>query len=589
MINAINKTPVLPGNIFLSVINENGVITSANSLMQEKFNLRISENEINFYELIHPVYLDEFRDFVNQKSKGRNSGEIELYIRNGSWHLMRWHVDYLPELSNNQKRYLCYGYEVAKDNNKKPAGKDNITKTVFEAFLKQTSHLSWIVDEEANLVFANEAFYKYFGKDTKECVNKPMTEVVPLTVMQVMYALHNKVLHTQLPIETTEKVKLADGTDLVSYINIFPLGDISGKKLLAGQAIHLPDKSKLEEELHDAHERFLNLSKATSDAIWEWDMQSGKVFQNEKLLEMIGYRLDGFKGLAWWLRRIHPQDRNRVADKLKEATEQHQQSWQNEYRFKFADDSYRNVQDKGFIIYDNGLPVKMICSLHEISHLKDIQDKLADEKIKTEKEAAATINHVHERERTRIGYDLQNSINQLLSTAGLYLDSMNTDNKEQEQAKQKSKEYIQMTIDEIRKLSKELATPMIKEAGFAGIINNLIAEVGVSGILDIQVIHDDGIEQLSSSVKITLFRIIQEQLKNVVEHSHASVCSIVFQVNDDNVRLVIEDNGNGFDPHQTHRGIGLSNIRGRISFFNGSLTIRSSQGKGCSLIVTIPK
>ncbi len=67
--------------------------------------------------------------------------------------------------------------------------------------------------------------------------------------------------------------------------------------MVGGQAINLPDKSRLEKELKDAHERMLNLSRATSDAIWEWDMQSGQIFRNETLMEMIGYQFDNSRGL----------------------------------------------------------------------------------------------------------------------------------------------------------------------------------------------------------------------------------------------------------------------------------------------------
>lgn len=85
-----------------------------------------------------------------------------------------------------------------------------------------------------------------------------------------------------------------------------------------------------------------------------------------------------------------------------------------------------------------------------------------------------------------------------------------------------------------------------------------------------------------------MYRIIQEQLKNIIQHSDATQCHIQLQKNSDGLRLTIDDNGSGFDPEQTHRGQGFSNIRGRVDFFNGSLDIRSFPGKGCSLIVAFP-
>jgi signal transduction histidine kinase len=64
--------------------------------------------------------------------------------------------------------------------------------------------------------------------------------------------------------------------------------------------------------------------------------------------------------------------------------------------------------------------------------------------------------------------------------------------------------------------------------------------------------------------------------------------NIFLQVKGDKVQLVIQDNGVGFDPGQTHQGIGLSSIHERAQFYNGTVEIQSAAGKGCRLEVSIP-
>jgi signal transduction histidine kinase len=93
---------------------------------------------------------------------------------------------------------------------------------------------------------------------------------------------------------------------------------------------------------------------------------------------------------------------------------------------------------------------------------------------------------------------------------------------------------------------------------------------------------------LSSGKRITLFRIVQEQVKNILKHSKAKKAEITLQRTDDTIQLMLKDDGVGFDSKQTRRGIGLSNIYERVSFYNGTVTIQTSPGKGCTIIVSLP-
>jgi signal transduction histidine kinase len=93
---------------------------------------------------------------------------------------------------------------------------------------------------------------------------------------------------------------------------------------------------------------------------------------------------------------------------------------------------------------------------------------------------------------------------------------------------------------------------------------------------------------LSSGKKVALFRIIQEQVKNTLKYSQANNLTIHLNADDDNATMIIEDDGIGFDPKQTHRGIGLSNIYERTKFYDGDVTIKAAPGKGCKVIVKMP-
>lgn len=461
--------------------------------------------------------------------------------------------------------------------------------TTFQYRMQHILSLAWVIDEDTRLISASDSFYKHFNLSADNCVGKKVSNFIPSTFLRAVYDKHIKVLSTNQPVDTVKQVQWANGDQFNFQINIFPLAcPHSGKRLLAGQAVNVPDSTSLEKELRQAKERIVYLTSATSDAIWEWDMQSGQIFRNETLMQMIGYQWDNSKGLSWWLRRIHPEDRDRVSDKVREATDNYRKSWEDEYRFKCADGSYKDVQDRGFVVYENGLPVKMIGSLQDVSPLKQLQNELADERLQRQKEIAETVIRAQEKEKTRIGHELHDNVNQILLTAKLFIDKIQVCKDDQQGFKEKGYDYISLAIEEIRKLSKELVAPQLKEESLIGNIQTLIKDIQLAGAMNIHFRHNGNIEQLSSGKKITLFRIVQEQLKNILKHSQASLTQISIFNSEGILELSIEDNGNGFDPRQTYQGIGFSNIRERTEFYNGDVAVVAAPGKGCRLTVSLP-
>ncbi len=461
-------------------------------------------------------------------------------------------------------------------------------KAVFKAFMNNTPNLAWVVDEEGTLIFASHSFYQYFGINEKDSAGRKMLDIIPAHVAKTLYDKHVQVLESGQATEVVEKVEWADGTNFVFHINLFPINNIAGKKLIGGHAVNLADKYATEKKLREANDRLLLLSRATTNAIWEWDMQTGYIFRNDALMDMIGYQMEETKGLSWWLRRIHPEDRNRVSDKVKDTTEKNLHSWEDQYRFKCADGTYKHMHDKGFVVYENGLPVKMIGSLQDMTELKELEEQLTEEKLQRQKEISETVIRVQEKERTRIGHELHDNVNQILSTVRLFVDMLTPSKKEEKEIKAKSLEYVMMAIEEIRKLSKELVAPQLIGNGLVKSVESLINDIELSGAIKINFSYDTGKYPLTPGKKLTFFRIIQEQLKNILKYSKANQADIILQCKESNVELLIRDNGIGFDSKQTHRGIGLSNIYERTRFYNGSVDIQTSPGKGCVLTVSLP-
>ena len=237
---------------------------------------------------------------------------------------------------------------------------------------------------------------------------------------------------------------------------------------------------------------------------------------------------------------------------------------------------------------NNPSPVSVVSSFIDISQEKKLEAELLQEKIQHQKNITETIFAVQEKERTRIGHELHDNVNQILGTCKLFMDMIKVQTDEDADLKEKVTGYILTAIEEIRNLSKEMVAPQLKEKGLIASINGLVEDLKATNTMTVLFYHQDDVEMLSGGKKVALFRIVQEQVKNTLKYSKAKNLSITLRRINSDAQLIIEDNGIGFDARQTRRGIGLSNIYERTRFYDGKVDIQTSTGNGCRLVVTIP-
>lgn len=93
---------------------------------------------------------------------------------------------------------------------------------------------------------------------------------------------------------------------------------------------------------------------------------------------------------------------------------------------------------------------------------------------------------------------------------------------------------------------------------------------------------------MSYEFKLNIFRIIQEQLNNILKHAEASEIKLGLVEKKKSLYLSISDNGKGFDPIEKSKGIGIINIKSRALSFNGIFSLVSQPGQGCSLLIRFP-
>jgi len=203
-----------------------------------------------------------------------------------------------------------------------------------------------------------------------------------------------------------------------------------------------------------------------------------------------------------------------------------------------------------------------------------------------------------EDERRRIARDLHDHLGQRLTALRLKLASLTDACKDDEELYARATRLQQLAelIDtDVSFLAWELRPSVLDELGLIEAIETFIKEW--SRHYDIGVdFHTTGLgeKRLDQEMETNLYRITQEALNNVIKHSEASSVSVLLERSGDNVVLIVEDNGRGFEVDKVMRserglgrGLGLSGIRERAELIGGSLEIESEPGNGTTLYVRV--
>lgn len=132
------------------------------------------------------------------------------------------------------------------------------------------------------------------------------------------------------------------------------------------------------DEIKESNERYDIVAKATSDTIWDWKIEDDQFSWNKGIENVFGYtKKEVGSNSTWWFDRIHPEDSIQMSIKLYSFIEQKTENWQDQYRFRCSDNSYKYVLDRGFLLKDkNGKAIRMIGAIQDITKQKEEEQRL---------------------------------------------------------------------------------------------------------------------------------------------------------------------------------------------------------------------
>ena len=199
-----------------------------------------------------------------------------------------------------------------------------------------------------------------------------------------------------------------------------------------------------------------------------------------------------------------------------------------------------------------------------------------------------------EKERKQIAEDLHDNLGSVLATLKLHFENLkfNREKKKinQEELFNKTESLIDEAYLKVRSIAHAKNAGVIANQGFLVAIQMMAEKISSADKIKIEVVHFGLDKRLENSLELTVFRIIQELVTNIIKHAEAKNATINISLYQKNLNIIIEDDGKGFNINKIDlkNGMGISSIKTRVEHLKGTFEIDSTLGKGSSIILDIP-
>jgi len=465
-------------------------------------------------------------------------------------------------------------------------------KEEWESIFDALSDWICLIDTYRTIIRSNIAGERF--------LNLPMENILGRTCCMLIHGSDTPIKHC--PLETMLKTKKRERMDVRLKdesvwleITVDPVigdnGNITG-------AVHIvrditPEKN-VEKALRESEEKYRTLVDTAEEGVWVIDTKANTTFVNRKMAQMLGYTAEEMMGHS--LFEFMDDEMRKLADMY---FENRKKGIREQHDFRFTKKDGNNLWA---IVNTNPLFDDIGNFIGALAMITDITErKLMEETIEASREklrALAThLESVREEERTRIAREIHDELGQALTCIKIDLsevrNDLETDKFDRGAVSEKTRailSYIDETINTVRKISAELRPSVLDDLGITAAIQWLSQDFHRrTGIL----CNLRRVENITpkKAVETALFRILQESLTNVVRHSGASLVTIDFFTEGNDIILSVHDNGKGFEEvsFDITNSLGLLGIKERVLPFKGDAGILSQPGKGTLVTVKIPK
>jgi two-component system, NarL family, sensor histidine kinase NreB len=528
------------------------------------------------YDFIEPARIKLFKGIIAKVLTGKSVHYDRAHDLEGG--KTRW-TDFsiTPVIEAGRVKGICItGRDITE--NKTIEQQREFDHNNLHALINNTNDLMWSVDRDFKLISFNNAFEQIVSAVSGQAVKKG-NDILKNGFRQEQLERFKKFYERAFTGESFTEIDY--GTGFCTEISFYPI--YKGNTIIGTACFSrdITERKKAEKEITD-YKNALDQSSIVSIT----DKKGIIKHVNGNFCKISGYTAMELLGQDH--RIINSGYHPKPFIKNLWTTIASGKIWRGEFCNKAKDGSLYWV-DATIVPFldDKGKPVQYIAIRNDITEKKMMEQEILNQKIQEQKKMTRAIIKAQEKERNHIGQELHDNINQILASTKLYLSMAGSKNEQLKDLIKYPMELIDNSIDEIRLLSSKHVTPekdIDLEELIQSLLDHLHANTGIKTVLCYskvkKSIHDD--------LKLNIYRIIQEQVNNIVKHAVAKNVSVSVEADDNAVYIIVTDDGKGFNLKAKRNGIGISNMANRVESFNGEMIIESTPGNGCKVQIKIP-
>ncbi len=396
----------------------------------------------------------------------------------------------------------------------------------------------------------------------------------------------------QLVIETMELVSacpviiltgLADIDFSISSISLgisdYLLKDDLNATTLYKSILYAMERKKTILQLEASEKRYSSLFHLSPQPMWVFETETLRIVQvNKAAIEHYGYSEEEF--LRMTILDICPKEE---IEKVNEIISIHKTDENKIFEGKFIhckkSGEKIEVEIYSNVIFISEKRFRSVIAI-DVTEKNQYEHKIIKAIIKTQED-----------ERYQIGAELHDNVCQILATSHLTLGMLKgAIAPAGMQWYNQSEEYITLALKEIRNFSHRLAPVIFDDTTLEEAFRKLFDTFNIQKKYQISLRFDEAVSKhpLSADVELNLYRILQEQLRNILNYAKAASIEVDVHIEDSKLKMRVTDDGAGFDVDKVTEGIGLANMKRRAELFSGKFEINSSPGHGCTMEVNIP-
>ncbi|REC44181.1 sensor histidine kinase [Chryseobacterium pennipullorum] len=217
----------------------------------------------------------------------------------------------------------------------------------------------------------------------------------------------------------------------------------------------------------------------------------------------------------------------------------------------------------------------IVLVIHHFEQVRKNKRKMIQLVRSTQTECWENIHYLQEKDRERLAEELHDNIISELNMIRLNINDRNV---------KELNSDLKRSMQLIRELSHNLTPPDLNGIELADVIADYLVQISK----EVEVLYFNHTEQnitVNSTIKLNLFRIVQELITNILKHASATKITVLLRVSVQYLSLIVQDNGRGFPSGKNHKGIGLKNIQSRSRKINALYKFKTKPGNGTRCVV----